>query len=566
MSGDMTRTGGAPEGDIHPMDKGLARRTFLARSAAVAAAAAAGQLTWAPQSAAAAVAGPKNGPVDWGVGRETASLPKFGPEVYVRPRDEVFDDPTEGTIAELAWLLHRRRISYVDLVDAYLDRIEALDPTLKAFNTVRTAEVRAEARAIAGPVSGRPLLGIPLAIKDNYFTAGTRTTANSYIFENFVPPYDATTVARLKKAGALVIGKTQMGPLATTSATTPNGVRTTLNAWDPGTDPGGSSSGSGTSTAARMAASSIGTQTGGSITSPSNAQNLTGLKPTMGRASLYGIVPLTFTRDHPGPLARSALDAAIMLSVMAGADPHDFRTQGLPPVDDLTTAATPVITRGRVKARWKTRVGVIPGYVSGSSAVQRQAFLDTLAGIENLEVVNVELPDEWALLTGTFNAVRLPERTQPFLPFLKQDLKLFGVSLTSWLQGLFLSGDEYLNGQRAKVALTQRILDTTLAQCDVVVQTEPVPFDIVGLPELALPIGFRTLASGATVPVGTILGAGPYAEDRLLAVAGAYQAVTDFHLRRPADPAPARSRASARSMAGVPAHVLTAEDVVELTE
>ena len=130
-----------------------------------------------------------------------------------------------------------------------------------------------------------------------------------------------------------MLGKTQMGPLATTRATTPDGVVTTVNAWtptNPNIDPGGSSTGTATAVAGRMATSGIGTQTGGSITAPSNAQNLTGLKPTMGRVSLHGIIPLSYTRDHPGPLARDAKDAAIMLTAMAGEDPDDPRTQGLP--------------------------------------------------------------------------------------------------------------------------------------------------------------------------------------------------------------------------------------------
>ena len=131
----------------------------------------------------------------------------------------------------------------------------------------------------------------------------------------------------------MILGKTQMGTLATTRATTPDGEVTTVNAWTPDApayDPGGSSSGSATATAGRLACSSIGTQTGGSITSPSNQQGLTGLKPTMGRTSLYGVIPLTYSRDNAGPLARDALDAAIMTQVMAGPDPKDPRTQGLP--------------------------------------------------------------------------------------------------------------------------------------------------------------------------------------------------------------------------------------------
>jgi Asp-tRNA(Asn)/Glu-tRNA(Gln) amidotransferase A subunit family amidase len=317
-----------------------------------------------------------------------------------------------------------------------------------------------------------------------------------------------------------------------------------------------------------MASSSIGTQTGGSITGPSNAQGLTGLKPTMGRVSLYGIVPLTYTRDHPGPLARDAKDAAIMLQAMAGHDENDPRTQGLPKVPNLIKAATPFKRKGNVVLRWPTRIGVIPGYTSGSSttALARAGMLATFASL-GAEIVDVALPDEWSLLTGRFNDVRLPERTEPFLEYLRTDLKLFGVSLNSWMQGLFLSGDEYLKGQRAKYVLAKRVLDQLFSQCDVVVQTSPVPFDIVGFPEIAFPIGFGTSSSSTgslPIPLGAILGGLPFAEDRLLSLAAAYQAVTDFHLRRPPDPV-LPSLALARRASATEIR-LTAEEVELLTE
>ncbi|MDI5942691.1 amidase, partial [Micromonospora sp. DH15] len=417
------------------------------------------------------------------------------------------------------------------------------------------------------------LHGIPLAIKDNYYTAGVPTTANSYLFADFRPPYDATAVSRLLAGGAIVLGKTQMGPLATTRATTPSGVVTTVNAWTPTdsrTDPGGSSTGTATAVAGRLAASGTGTQTGGSITAPSNAQNLTGLKPTMGRVSLHGIIPLSYTRDHPGPLARDAKDAAIMLTAMAGEDPADPRTQGLPGVPKLIDAATPAYSGGKLKLRWKTRIGVLPGFTAGTTetAAARAAYLAKLAAIPGATVVDVPLPDEWDLLTGgAFNNVRLPERSEPFMPYLRTDLRGFGVSVTGWLQGALLGADEFITGQRAKLLLMERVLDQLFASCDVVVQTSPVPFDILGLPEIAFPIGF----TAAGVPIGTILGGLPYGEDRLLSVAAAYQAVTDWHRRRPADPpaAPPAPAAAARGLASpvAPAALrLTAEEVAELAQ
>lgn len=548
-----------PDADIEVDDEPIRdrivdRRRFLGRMAA--AVASAGMAGAAPSLFGAAAAAPHQAP---GVPPD--------PDAYATPRPEALADPTELTIAEAATLIRDGQLTPLELVEAYLARIAAFDGTYQAWNLVLAEEARAAAVAVAaGPYLG-PLHGIPLAIKDNYFTAGVPTTANSFIFEDFRPPFDATAVARLEAAGAITLGKTQMGPLATSRATTPAGVITTVNAWtptDPGVNPGGSSTGTATAVAGRCATSGIGTQTGGSITGPSNAQDLTGLKPTMGRVSLSGIIPLTYTRDHPGPLARDAKDAAIMLAAMAGPDPADFRTQGLPPVPNLVRAATPTFQGGgRVRLRFPTRIGILPGYTAGTSetAGARRAMVETLAGFGRATVVDVTPPPELDALTGTaFNNVRLPERSEPFMPFLRQDLRLFGVSLTSWLQGALLGANEYITGQRAKLLLLERVLDDLFSQCDVVVQTGPVPFDIIGLPEIAFPIGF----SAASVPIGAILGGQPYAEDSLLAVVAAYQAATTWHLRRPPDPpavAPATLGVAAAGTTGP--RQLTAEEVVE---
>ncbi|GIF75009.1 amidase [Asanoa siamensis] len=529
---------------VEPADTGVDRRAFLARAAALAAVTTVG-----------AVALPA-------VASATGRPPTLdNRNAYVKPRPEALADPTELTIAEAAWLIRERKLRPEELLEAYLARIAAYDDTYQAFNLVLAEQARQAARS-----RGRGALhGIPLAIKDNYWTAGVRTTANSFLFQDFVPPSDATAVARLKAAGGIVLGKTQMGPLATTRATTPDGEVTTVNAWtptNPNTDPGGSSTGTATAVAGRMATSGIGTQTGGSITAPSNAQNLTGIKPTMGRVSLNGIIPLSYTRDHPGPLARDAKDAAIMLTAMAGPDPADPRTQGLPDVPNLIDAATPVFHRGKVRLRWNTRIGVLPGFADGTSAsaLARQAYLAALAAIPGATLVEVPLPEDWNLLTGnTFNNVRLPERSEPFMPYLRDNLRGFGVSLSGWLQGALFGANEFLVGQRAKVLLLERVLDQIFDTCDVVVQTNPVPFDIIGLPEIAFPIGFTT----AGVPIGTILGGLPYGEDRLLSVAAAYQAVTDWHHRRPADPPAAAEGARA---AAAPRPRLTAEQVLELSQ
>ncbi len=353
-----------------------------------------------------------------------------------------------------------------------------------------------------------------------------------------MPPYDATAVARLTGGGAIVLGKTQMGPLATTRATTPGGVVTTVNAWTP-TDPGGRPG----RVVHRHRTAVAGRHGGVRHRHPDRRVDHRAVERAEphrsqaddGRVSLHGIIPLTYTRDHPGPLARDAKDAAIMLTAMAGEDPDDPRTQGLPEVPKLIDAATPdqpgrqaeaaVEDPDRGAARLHRRH---LGDRAGAAGVPGEA-----RAITGATIVDVPLPDEWELLTGSaFNNVRLPERTEPFLPYLRTDLRGFGVSVTGWLQGALLGGSEFLTGQRAKLLLMERVLDQLFASCDVVVQTGPVPFDILGLPEIAFPIGF----TGAGLPIGTILGGLPYGEDRLLSVAAAYQAVTDWHLRRPADP------------------------------
>lgn len=569
--------GGAPP----PTDVRLDRRRFLQRLGALSAAASSGGLAqvWSAAPAAAAPASP--------------SVPGLAALATGTDLPLQETDPADLTLVDAAALVRGGALSPVELVEACLARIRALDHRLMAWNTVLEegaleAAREAEGSLVAARGSGGvgrdapgPLAGLPLAVKDNFFTAGVATTANSHIFRDFVPEWDAEAWRRLRAAGAVLVGKTQMGPLATSRATTPDGQVTTRNAWAPDApdiSPGGSSSGSATAVAAGMASSATGTQTGGSITNPADAQGLTGLKPTMGRVSLRGVIPLTYTRDHPGPIARDARDAALMLQVMAGPDPADPRTLDQPPVPDLLAAATPVTgAGGRVRLRWPTRIGVLPDYLDGpgdppaspgpdasdeeqleyrldreawereqAGSRARRAMLDTFREL-GAEIVEVPYPEDWDTLAGRhFNNVRLPERAEPFLPWLREDVRQFGVSLSPWINGLLLPGTEYLRGQRARLLLLRRTLETVFSRCDVVVQTRPFPFDILGLPLISFPIGTRRVTAGrggeegaegrrstVELPEGALLGGLPWAEDRLLSLAAAWQAVTDWHRRRP---------------------------------
>jgi len=482
-------------------------------------------------------------------------------------------DPFDLSLAEAAFQIRAGRLSPVELLEACLERIQRWDDVYLAFNTVAVEVARARARELTGREWSGPLHGIPLALKDNYRTAGVLTTANSYLFQDSVPRSDAEAWARLRRAGTVLVGKTQMGPLATSRATTPDGHNTTVNAWAPGdatVSPGGSSSGSATAVAARLVPAATGTQTGGSITGPANEQGLTGLKPTLGRVSLRGIIPLSYSRDHAGPLARDAMDAALVLQAMAGPDPGDPRTLGLPSVPDYVTAATPVRRSDRPALRWPTTIGVPRDYLmvdepsvpdqeelenlepEDQRSLARSMERDRIRAREVLgarrkmlevfeelgaEIVPVEPPLDWRALTSwEFNNVRLPERSEAFLEELRRDVRGFGVSLSPWINGLLLPGAEYLRGQRAKGVLLRRVLDDIFGRCDVVLQTRSLAFDMVGLPLIAFPIGFEEESIGSPRPLGAILGGLPYAEDRLLSLVAAYQSVTDYHRRKPAVP------------------------------
>lgn len=512
----------APNPDYQPQDVGIDRRSFLVRLGAASAA-----------GAAVAALPPIAGRSAW-------AAPNSGTPFEDVVRPEARTDPTECTISEAATLIKSGKLKPSTLIGAYLERIATWDPEYyQAYNTVLYDEAAQRASQLDRTKYIGPLHGVGIGLKDNFYTEGILTTANSYIFADFVPDYDCTALVRLEAAGAVLLGKCQMGPLAGGRPTTPDGTITTRNPWapnDPSVTPSGSSGGSGAATAGRLATCTMGTQTGGSITGPGGSNGLTALKPTHGRLSVYGIIPLTITRDHIGPLARTAKDAAIVAQVVGGPDANDIRTIGLPPMPDLVEAATPVVKKGRVVPRWPTRVGVIPGYTSGTSATAqaRVAMLNTLANI-GFEVVDITLPDEFSLLTGGAFNVSSSERAEIDFKYLKQDVRLFGGRLTAWLPSIVQGGPEVAKGLRTRLLLMDRCMTQMFDQCDVVMQTGS-SFDGIGLPLCTYLIGFAPNANGIDLPLTSVLGGPPFSEERILSVIAAYQAVTTWHHRRPADP------------------------------
>ncbi|MDE0083477.1 MAG: amidase [Gammaproteobacteria bacterium] len=516
-----------------PQDERVSRRWFLRRMAWVSATAGAGGvLAGVPRRV-----------------RGRADLPGPPPRVpdaWLAEAPRQVEDPTTLTMSESMTLIRSGELDPADLVRAYVDRIEALDGVYQAYADQPGRDVLiAELDALPADERRSPLRGMCLVAKDNFYTSDLLTEGGSLVFEGFRPDYEATAVTRMRAAGGLIAGKGQMGNLAGGRARRYGTlIPTTRNAWSPDDErysPGGSSSGSATAVAARLAVAGLGTQTGGSVTGPGNAQGLTCVKPTFGRVSLYGVIPLSYTRDHVGVMARDARDAAILLQVVAGPDPNDPRTLGLPDPPDYLQAATP-FPGGRPRVRWSTRVGIWPGYFADENErvnELRRAFVGQLESNGGVEIVGeLSLPNQWEELTAEPLGGSHGDPTAFFIEHLRRDVRNFADRLPRFLNGMLQSADTYVRVQQARNLLLDRIVSQLFAQCDVALTTATGAFDGTGLPLMCMPIGLDDdPETGNRVPRGVVMAARPFGEERLLAVAAAYQAVTGFHRMRPDDPA-----------------------------
>ena len=544
----MSETSVPGEGG-RPQDETVSRRWFLNRMAWVSSAAASGSLLTATPAFASAPGRP-------------LSAGAFDADV----RAAAVDDLTELTIYEAATLMRRGEIKAEDLLDAHLERIAKVEGVIQAYaNKANRASLMKQLARTPAASPAAPLRGIPLAPKDNFYTTDLLTEGGSLVYQGFQPTYDATAVALLRNAGGLIIGKATMGNLAGGSAAIyGTDTPTTRNAWspnDPAYGPSGSSSGSGAAVAARMAMGALGTQTGGSVMGPGTAEGLTCIKPTFGRVSLHGVIPLSYTRDHVGEMARTAMDAAILLQVLAQPDPRDPRTLGLPKPPDYMVAATPV-GGSKPRLRWPTRVGVWPGYLvvtpprggggrggaDGRPGPQNDPLAEIelrkamLAELERLGadiVTEIKLPDQWEELNTEPLAGSHGDPTAFFIPELRKDVRNFASRLPRFLNGMLQSADTYVKVQQARALTAHRMMTQLFNQCDVIVGAGTGSFDSVGFPLLCMPIGTTLEARiGRQVPRGAVMGAAPFGEERLLSVAAAYQAATQFHTMRPADPQP----------------------------
>ena len=459
------------------------------------------------------------------------------------------------TIAELEPLLRDRQLSPVELTEACLERIHALEDRLHAFITLTEDSALREARVaeqaiVSGDYSG-PLHGIPIGLKDLYYTRGIATTAGCTIMADFTPQEDGTSVALLKAAGAIILGKLNLHPFAYGATGFNLQYETARNPWDTDRIPGGSSSGSGVALIAGLLPAATGSDTGGSIRIPASICGIVGIKPTYGRVSRNGIIPLSWSLDHAGPMARSVEDCAILLQAMAGHDPKDSSSSTLPVPDYRTQMKREV--RG-------LRAGVPrAGFFTGLQPGVRDAVDQAIRVLEELgvSVSDVDVPgleDARAISTGIVGSEAVTYHQQ----WLKERPGDYPPDVLSRLQAsMFIPAVDYLKAQQGRTRFIRRFQDV-MDQVDVLVApTEPMtaprigestvtidgeeqptqtlltlfnqPFNITGMPAISVPCGFDERG----LPVGLQIIGKPFDEATVLQVAYAYEQATPWHTRRP---------------------------------
>ncbi|KPL82082.1 glutamyl-tRNA amidotransferase [Thermanaerothrix daxensis] len=485
---------------------------------------------------------------------------------------------TDLTVHQALEALAQGQVSSLDLTRACLAQIERLEPVLHAFITLTPERALAQAEAAdARRAAARhhpdeplpPLLGLPIAVKDILALEGVRCTCGSRILETFVPPYTATAVQRLLDAGVVVVGKTNTDEFAMGSSTENSAYGPTRNPWDTERVPGGSSGGSAAAVAARMVPAALGTDTGGSVRQPASFCGVSGIKPTYGRVSRYGLVAYGSSLDTAGAFARNVADVALLFHLMAGHDPLDSTTLDVP-VPPIELPAEPDL-RG-------LRVGVPREYfIGGLQPEVEQAVRQAIAVLEALgaSVHEVSLPHtEYALPVyyliapaeasanlARYDGVRYGLRVESdalWEMFRRTRGQGFGAEVKRRIMlGTYALSAGYYEayyGQAQKVrTLIKRDFEVAFEQVDVIAapvapttafrlgeHTEDplamyledvftLPTNLAGVPGLAFPVGL----DGRGLPIGMQLMGPHFREEVLFRVAHAYQQVTDWHLRKP---------------------------------
>jgi aspartyl-tRNA(Asn)/glutamyl-tRNA(Gln) amidotransferase subunit A len=480
------------------------------------------------------------------------------------------------TVAGLAAGLKAREFSSLDLALHFLGRIERLAPELNAFVTVTADRALADARAADERLArgeGGPLTGVPIAHKDIFCTDGILTTCASRMLANFISPYDATVVERWRAAGTVLLGKTNMDEFAMGSSNETSFYGPVRNPWDLKRVPGGSSGGSAAAVAACLAPAASGTDTGGSIRQPAALTNLTGVKPTYGRVSRYGMIAFASSLDQAGVLTRSAEDAALLLQVMAGHDRRDSTSVDAPVPDYRAELATPL--KG-------LRVGLLREFFdTGLDPQVEKCVRDAIEVLrrEGATISEVSLPSlplsvptyyvvapaECSSNLSRFDGVRFGHRCENPRDLLDLYRRSRGEGFGAEVKRRIMTGAYvlsagyydayYLQAQKVR-ALIAADFARAFEDVDVVVgptaptaafelgakTSDPITMylndiytigaNLAGLPAISIPCGF-VREGGKDLPVGLQLVGPHFAESRLLSASHQYQLLTDWHRRVP---------------------------------
>lgn len=427
-------------------------------------------------------------------------------------------------VAEAADQIQSRQLSPVALARSLLDRIDALEATLQAWVTIDQEEVLTTARQRereldkSGPRG--PIHGVPVGIKDIFYTAGMKTTAYSRIYADFIPTYDATAVSRIKEAGGIILGKAVTTEFATADPPP------TRNPWDLAHTPGGSSSGSSVAVATGMCPAALGSQTGGSTCRPAAYNGIVGLKPTYGRISRYGMVPVSWSLDTVGILVRTVEDAAIMLGVMAGHDPND-PTSSTQPVPDYRQEMNTLSTPPRIGLAREFFYDRCSGEVRTHTEEVAQRLAQAGATIEE-----ISLPESFLLSHSCHHIIMKTECAAFHEEFFRHRADEYGPRIRANIEiGMLIPGVRYLQAQRLRRQFRQDMVEM-IRRVDVVLTPatpEPAPRDLndigdpvfqrawtfTGMPAVVIPSGL----SQAGLPLAIQLAAPPFEEGKLLAAA-----------------------------------------------